>query len=119
MICNPAEESKKVLTCFEAIIQLPNGSRGVNQYYKKCDLKTVTFKEFILKNHWEFDKEILPYLKIKFNVVQFNYKNEAILIYDNRFYKTVKPHWPEICWILDKNESFLNICINTRIRQSR
>ena len=54
-----------------------------------------------------FDEMVLPYLKLKLNVIQITPKKGVLLIYDNRFYKHVETGWPEVCVILDQHENIL------------
>ena len=120
---NLIQDSKKILSCFEAILQLPNGASALKAFHEKDKMKKKTFSNFILKNHTEFDEDVLPHLKVKLNVVKYNWKKEPILIYDNRFLKIVKPEWPELCWILDKNDNIVkrgdfNLCPRFSVKSS-
>ena len=109
------DASENISTCFkflECVIQRPL----VLPSTCTLDLKKLSFKKIVAKYQWEFDEEVLPYLKVKLNVVQHQNNGHVILLYDNRYYKSVKSDWPEICVILDKKEHILkrgnfSVCI--------
>ena len=107
-------DTEKVLTCFEFLEHITQKPLVL----PTCDLKLhdMSFTQMIAKYQWEFDAQVLPHLKIKLNVVQYQQNKAVILIYDNRFYKNVHEHWPEIAVILDWGQHIVkqgnfDICI--------
>ena len=98
------KEFKENLDCFNIICQLPNGENVLKHYKELGELKNVSLKNYLFDSSDIFNDDILPLLKIKLTIIQMNAQNKAILIYDNRFLKIVKPFWIEHCIILDKHE---------------